>query len=54
MVVEDIVPENLEKIECTHATLEILITEINKKYRALKRALFNIVEKVMRDDEHHF
>jgi len=46
LVAEDKVPENLQKIETSHTTLDLLMVDIIKKYRELKRELFNTVENI--------
>lgn len=46
LVAEDKVPENMEQIENSHTTLNLLIADLIKKYRKLKRELFLTVEKI--------
>lgn len=46
-VAENVVPENLEKIEASHLTIELMMTEVTKKYRELKKHLFETVEHLI-------
>ncbi|MEJ5963002.1 hypothetical protein [Pedobacter immunditicola] len=46
LVANDRIPENLKKIDTSRTTLELLMVEITKKYRELKRELFNTVENI--------
>jgi len=46
LVVEDKVHENQEEIESSHTTLELLMVELTKQYRELKRELFKTVENL--------
>lgn len=47
MVAEDKVPEDMGKIETSHRTNELLMVELTKKYRELKRKLFLTVESII-------
>lgn len=51
LVAEDVVPENLEKIETTQTTLESLMIEVTKRYRELKKKLFTTVENIEQNFE---
>lgn len=42
-VAENIIPENFEKITSTHATLEPLIAELTKRFKGLKRKIFEVL-----------
>lgn len=50
LIAEDIVPEDLEKIEATQGTLEVLMKELSKKYMETKKELFTTVEKAIKTD----
>jgi CRISPR/Cas system CMR subunit Cmr4 (Cas7 group RAMP superfamily) len=50
LMVEDTMPEALERIENKQSKLEDLMTTLIKDYRETKKELFDIVEKVMKDE----
>lgn len=51
IVAEDIVPEDSEKIEATQSTLEFLMNRLVKKYREIKKELFDTVEKATKAND---
>ncbi|SMC94979.1 hypothetical protein [Pedobacter nyackensis] len=50
LMAEDIMPEDLEGIENKQSKLQDLMTTLIKDYRETKKELFDIVEKVMKDE----
>jgi len=50
LTAEDALPEDLERIENKQMKLGELMTTLIKDYRETKKELFDIVEKVMKDE----
>jgi len=50
LMAEDIIPENAADLAVDQVRLEYLMTNLTRDYREVKRALFQLVERILKED----
>jgi len=51
LMAEDIIPENAEDLAINQVRLEYLMINLNRDYREVKKALFELVESVIKENK---
>ncbi|HEY8781832.1 MAG TPA: hypothetical protein VIM16_09475 [Mucilaginibacter sp.] len=51
LMAEDIIPENAEELAVNQVHLEYIMTNINRDYRDVKKAMFSLVEYVLKKNK---
>lgn len=51
LMAEDIIPENAEELAVDQVQLEYIMANLTRDYRDVKKALFELMENVLRDNK---